>query len=115
MPISLWSRGRDLIVKPLRDLKRVNENAFVEMPNKDTLSYGGQTSLAIQLSKIAALETYVDNGTLSPRDAILLGFSGETEKGWNMFHPCSDTPGKPSTLTFSLVLRSSMCYSLENI
>ncbi len=49
MPISLWSRGRDLIVKPLRDLKRVNENAFVEMPNKGTLSYGGQTSLAIQL------------------------------------------------------------------
>ena len=66
MPISLWSRGRDLIVKPLRDLKRVNENAFVEMPNKDTLSYGGQTSLAIQLSKIAALETYVDNCTLGP-------------------------------------------------
>ncbi len=67
--------------------------------------------VTISLAHIVRLETYGDNGTFGPRDAILLGFSGETEQAWNMFHACSDTPGKPSTLTFSLVLRSSMCYS----
>ena len=29
-----------LVVKPLGDLKRVNENAFVEVPHKGALSYG---------------------------------------------------------------------------